>query len=280
MSPPRLWVLTAAAAPAAVILRRGPSAAMATLGWDRDRHQLTPGQPLAGRIAPFRSDLSPDGRHLVVFAGTGHARAQAAGVGRAAWWTAVSRAPWLSAILVVPMADAWCGGGAFTADGRLWLNGVAAAAGEWPAELGPPAGPGAFPASTDGFHLGALHAATQRLRGWIHAGGERYAAVLTRPLEGGWLLERRFVLAAPGRALVAAAHALVEPAGGRRLDRPGWEWADRHGPCLQFAAGGALHEAPLDAVAGIGPARQVADVAAVAVPPRPAPGGAGHGAVR
>lgn len=49
--PPRLYGILATGAPVVAVFRRGPSA------WTR----------LRGRAFPRRSDLSPDGRHLVSF---------------------------------------------------------------------------------------------------------------------------------------------------------------------------------------------------------------------
>lgn len=227
MTPPRLHVLTAPASPAMVI-RRGPAEAVATVGWDRDSHAFVPGQWLRGRLYEHRSDLSPDGRHRVYFAarGGGHA------------WTAMSRAPRLRAVLFLPQTSTWCGG-AFDAEGRLWLNGAAAPEdrpdGLRPAELH------ATPHSTDDFHPGGTFPAMLERRGWRRE-GEGTGAVLTRDRPGGGRIEQRFVVGTRGRAIVSARSALLDARGAR--EETGWEWAEPWRDRLQVAAQGALWGIP------------------------------------
>lgn len=234
MTPPRLHVLTSMDGPAALILRRGPSGVVASVGWDRESQALTQGQWLKGRIPELRADLSPDGRHWVYFAGKGGTR----------WWTAVARAPWLRALAFVPQTHAWGGGGAFDVDGRLWLNG-----GGWPDGLRDlrPAPGDAFPHSTDGVHMGDLHAVRLERRGWRRE-GSGYDARLMRDLPGGGWLELRFALGARNRALVSSRYALVD-SEGRRSERPDWDWADLWQDRLQFAERGGLHEMVADGTA-------------------------------
>ena len=66
--PARLHVILAREAPKAVIFRRGPSGRVCTLGWDLETDTFTMGQWLKGRIYEYRSDLSPDGGHMIYFA--------------------------------------------------------------------------------------------------------------------------------------------------------------------------------------------------------------------
>ena len=229
MIPPRLHVLTAMGCSAALVLRRGPAGVVASLGWDRDSHEITPGQWLRGRIYEYRADISPDGRHWVYFASKGGSHS----------WTAVARTPWLRAVAYLPQGSTWCGGGAFTSDGRLWLNGAQLRPEESTAFR--PAPPDAYPHSTDGLHGGNLYAAMLERRGWRRE-GEAYDAVLRRDLpEGGWI-ELGFVAHARNRAIVSNRYAVVN-AKGARTEQPDWEWADLWGGRLQFAARGALWEA-------------------------------------
>ena len=241
--PPRLHVLTATGSSMAVVLRRGPSGVVATVGWDRESHAFTPGQWLKGRIHEYRADISPDGRHWVYFAARG-------GHG----WTAVARAPWLRALVYLPQTSTWCGGGAFTADGRLWLNG-AAPLGRGEAGGLRPAPPNAYPHSTDGLHGGNLYAAMLVRRGWRRE-GERYDAILRRDLPGGGWIELSFAIHARNRAIISSRYALVD-AKGARVEQPDWEWADLWRDRLQFAARGALWERPI----GGGEAQRIKDFA-------------------
>jgi hypothetical protein len=74
-----------------------------------------------GRIYTRRSDLSPDGEFLVYFASKFNSQT----VNDTEYtyaWTAVSRAPWLTALGLWPKGDCWFGGGMFLGKRRLLLN--------------------------------------------------------------------------------------------------------------------------------------------------------------
>lgn len=245
MTPPRLHVLTAPGGPAALVLRRGPSRAVAAIGWDRESGAVGLGQWLRGRIYEYRADISPDGRHWIYFAARG-------GCG----WTALARVPWLRALAFWPQGSTWCGGGAFDARGRLWLNGAAAPEG-LPDGLRP-APPDAYPHSTDGLSGGSLYPAMLERRGWRRE-GEGYGAALSRDLPGGGRIELSFVVGARSRAILSGRYAVVGPDGARR-EEPDWEWADLWGDRLQVAAKGALWERP----AAGGAARRLRDLSGMA----------------
>ncbi|MDF3059288.1 MAG: hypothetical protein K0R17_3503 [Rariglobus sp.] len=115
--PPRLHVLFARDTPHAVILRRGPSKTTCSIGWDRRSDTFTTGQWLRGRIYERRSDISPDGRHLIYFAMNGRWTSETKGS-----WTAVSKAPYLKAITLLGKGDCWHGGGLFLNNRIYWLN--------------------------------------------------------------------------------------------------------------------------------------------------------------
>ena len=234
MTPPRLHVIPAVACDKALILRRGPSGQVATLLWDRADDSFERGQWLIGRIYEHRADLSPDGRHMVYFAGTGQR-----------WWTAVSRAPWLRALAFFPQNHTWHGGGGFDADGRLWLNGASAGHETLPDGL-KPAPDTAFPHDTDGFHMGGMYAALMALRGWEHLAGQRYDTVLGKSIGAGWRLELSFQLSAKNRAIISNRYELVSEVRDLRRACPQWEWAEPYKDVLQFARNGALHTARLD----------------------------------
>jgi hypothetical protein len=211
------------------VLRRGPSRQVASLLWDRSSGEVTLGQWLKGRIYEHRSDLSPDGRHMIVFAGDGQR-----------WWTAISRAPWLRALCFVPQGDTWHGGGAFDAEGRVFFNGRHAPD-PLPDKL-TPAAQTAFPHGTDGFHMGGLYTARMVLRGWTDTGGEGYAMALEKPAEGGWTLRQTVAQGAKDRALVSIRYALVKD--GEETDTD-WDWAEPWNGGLQVARAGALWSVPL-----------------------------------
>src|SRR5215471_5847626 len=91
--PARLHVLLARDTRLGVVIRRGPSRSVCTLLWNRKTDEFTMGQWLRGRIYERRSDLSPDGKHLIYFAMNGKWTSEAKGS-----WTAISQAPFLKAV--------------------------------------------------------------------------------------------------------------------------------------------------------------------------------------
>lgn len=227
-----MHVITATGCDRALILRRGPTRSVASLLWDRASGEITLGQWLRGRIYEYRSDLSPDGRHAIYFAGNGQR-----------WWTAISRAPWLRAVWIEKRDHTWHGGGAFTAEGAVFLNGGGPAR-DLPDGL-KSAEVSAYPHGTDGFHMGGLYPAMMEARGWRIMQGDRYETRLTKPAGAGWSLDLGFELRERNRSLISNRYALAS--GGRRLDQPDWEWAEPWQGGLQIAARGALWFVPLSA---------------------------------
>lgn len=110
----RLHVILARESPLAVIFRRGPSKSVALLMWDTIRHEFQLGQWFKGRIYEHRCDLSPSGEKLIYFASNYGRDLQT--------WTAVSRPPFFTALLLWPGFGAWGGGGLFENERRILLN--------------------------------------------------------------------------------------------------------------------------------------------------------------
>ena len=110
----RLSVLLARKSPIAVVFRRGPSKSVAVISWDTDRDEFRLGQWLKGRIYEHRCDLSPSGQKLIYFVGSYRNPMRT--------WTAVSRPPFLTALLLWPKGDAWGGGGLFEDERSILLN--------------------------------------------------------------------------------------------------------------------------------------------------------------
>ncbi len=104
----------------AVIFRRGPTKWWRIIKWDTRRDRFEPGQWFHGHMYPDRSDLSPDGKLLVYFAGKFRARDVATGY--SSTWTAVSKPPYLTALALWPIGDTWGGGGVFIDDRTLQLE--------------------------------------------------------------------------------------------------------------------------------------------------------------
>jgi len=115
--PPRLFVVLAREAPVGVILRRGPAAWYHVVLWHTDTDLFEHGAWFKGRIYEERCDLSPDGQLLLYFALQGSRwRTSYRGT-----WTAVSRPPWLHALVLWPQGDTWGGGGRFVGKRKVAL---------------------------------------------------------------------------------------------------------------------------------------------------------------
>lgn len=247
--PPRLHVLLARDAPTAVVLRRGPTRYTAVVGWDRRTDTFTIGQWLHGRIYERRSDLSPDGRHLIYFAMDGRWSSPAKGA-----WTAISRAPWLKAVALFAKGDCWHGGGLFQSDRTYWLNdGYGHAMQQddsglarvhdfpWHESYGGEC-PGVYfiRLQRDGWAMKA--SSLDALRGTV--------TVFEKKVGPHWLLRKLAhagITREVGRGVYYDTHELANTRTGACLPLPGWEWADVDGPRLVWAAGGRLHAGRLGA---------------------------------
>lgn len=117
--PARLGVILARQAPVAAVFRRGPSKWTLVLRWRTDTDVIEAGEWFKGRIYDRRSDLTPDGTHLVYFAAA-FGPTPTRNLGYA--WTAVSRLPSLAAVVAWTRDHCWYGGGAFEDDYRLLVN--------------------------------------------------------------------------------------------------------------------------------------------------------------
>jgi hypothetical protein len=114
----RLAVILARDASKAVIFRRGPSVWTQVILWDTYTDTFEEGQWFKGRIYTERCDLSPDGSKLVYFAAKHHAVRDSAFTA----WTAVSRPPYVTALMLWSNAGTYGGGGYFENDQTIWLN--------------------------------------------------------------------------------------------------------------------------------------------------------------
>src|SRR5687768_6599599 len=110
----RIFGVVARAAPRIVLIRRGPSKRVLLLTWDTRRHEFHCGQWFKGRIYEERCDLSPRGEHFIYLAANHKAPPYA--------WTAVSRPPYLTALVLWPNLGTWGGGGLFESEHNIALN--------------------------------------------------------------------------------------------------------------------------------------------------------------
>jgi hypothetical protein len=244
--PARLHVLLARDAPLGVLIRRGPPNAVCTLLWNRLADTFLLGQWLRGRLYERRSDLSPDGRHLIYFAMNGRWHEESKGS-----WTAISRAPYLKAVVFYPKGDCWQGGGLFTANNQYWLHGCHC----------PPTPNTRRLRRDDKFNhpgignaecLGVYYPRLLR-DGWTYAGqtGARYNTqdVFEKPAPGGWTLRKiahSQIDSPEGKGCYWDEHELLHPERNVWLGYPDWEWAEVDRDRLVWAEKGRLLAGRLD----------------------------------
>ncbi|MFW2380525.1 MAG: hypothetical protein ACN4GZ_02115 [Acidimicrobiales bacterium] len=107
--PPRLFGVTASAAPIVAVLRRGPSDWCQVSRWDWAAPSLMHGSWFRGTIPPQKCDLSPDGRWLL-YSAVKHPGNWDGG----AVYEAISRLPWLTALAAWNAGTTYTRGAHFT----------------------------------------------------------------------------------------------------------------------------------------------------------------------
>jgi hypothetical protein len=251
MTPPypaRIHVLMARDAPVGVVIRRGPSKRVCTMLWDRSTDEFTLGQWLKGRIYPLRSDLSPDGAHLIYFAMDGKHRGETKG-----FWTAISRAPYLKALALFAKGDAWYGGGLFTGPGRYWLH-------DGPSyschtllrdESGLGRDEGGAPPGGSGAECLGVYYARLRRDGWtlvkrIQFHEHKDVNTFEKFAPGGFTLRKLAhaeVDHPPGKGCYWDEHELIHADPALASAYPHWEWAEVDGERIVWAEAGKLFAA-------------------------------------
>ena len=225
---PRLHIVLASASPLAVVFRRGPSKHVCTLLWDRSCDFFSMGQWLKGRIYERRSDLSPDGKYLIYFAMNGKWKSEAKGS-----WTAISRAPYLKALVMLPKGDCWHGGGLFTGESKYWLNDGHGHA--WlrnSSEVQPDTK--FVPAEQCGGECPGVYYPRLIRDGWSfleckQIGHWHDVNVFQKPAGNGWLLRKLAhgqVGAGPGRGCYWDEHVLISENSSDVMRLPSWTWAE------------------------------------------------------
>lgn len=241
--PARLHVLLAAKSHQAVVVRRGPAKSVCLVGWDRKSDTFEEGQWLRGRVYERRCDLSPDGAHFIYFAMNGHWGSETGGS-----WTAISRPPWLRAIVLLGKGDCWNGGGFFTGPGKYWLNDgyghkvmrnsrAVTRDNEDPRDC-------SYGGECPGVYYHRL-----RRDGWSIGAHEKLesrhqATIFEKSLPRGWVLRKlahEQIGSDPGRGCYWDSHELENVARGIKIECPDWEWAEFDGGELLFAEAGCLY---------------------------------------
>jgi hypothetical protein len=272
VSGPRVFGIPAAKAPVIAVVRRGPSAWSHVGRWDVESGEYRAGAWIRANLYPQRCDLSPDGRWFCYFTLRGRA-SWAAGT----TYVAVSKLPWLHALVAWGTCGTWTRGAHFVEDRGTQ-------------ELGPP-DEGDAEGLALRYGLALTRPATfavERRRGWHEASetpardpddmwDERRAdrvVMCKRQPGGGRELRVRGRLAAfregpfgsrPG----AVSYSLADAGDEMVLDDVQWADWDHRGRLLLATADGRLQIR--SAGAGRLAAEQEVDLARLRPDPRQAP---------
>jgi hypothetical protein len=239
--------------------------------WNPDRDTYTVGQWLGGRIYERRSDLSPDGRHLIYFAMNGKWSGEARGS-----WTAISLAPYLKAKVLYPKGDCWQGGGLFTSNQTYWLNGCHQVPRLDESKLKidhgyrPETG---FGAECPGVYFNRLQRDGWTLADRIFESRLEGVTIFEKPLPNRWTLRKyahQGIDHPQGTGCYWDEHELESPTGDRRISCPKWEWADLDRDTLVYAQAGVLSRTALTP-AGIGDTTALHDFGSMKFEPLTAP---------
>ncbi|MBZ0299446.1 MAG: hypothetical protein K8J31_06900 [Anaerolineae bacterium] len=119
--PARLHVILARDVPKAVVIRRGPTAWTRLSLWHTDTDTFEHGQWFKGTIYPDRSDLAPNGRLFIYYAGkqTGYTIDPHTSYDTS--WIAISKPPYFTALALWNVGTTYCPGGLFMDDQTVWL---------------------------------------------------------------------------------------------------------------------------------------------------------------
>jgi len=243
--PPRLHVLFARQSDVAVVLRRGPSKSVCSILWHRADDSFEIGQWMRGRIYERRADLSPDGRWLIYFAMDGRWTSETGGS-----WTAISRTPWLRAVVLLGKGDCWHGGGLFTGNRTYWLNdGYGHRRLRDSGELA--TDPSFAPANRFGAECPRVYYPRLLRDGWtlvdrIVESPQNTLTVFEKPAGHGWTLRKlahEQVGAPPGKGCYWDEHELEHTRSGSRRICAAWEWAEVDRGTIVWAEHGALYRA-------------------------------------
>ena len=216
-----------------MVLRRGPTHKVCTIGWDRRDDTFELGQWYRGRIYYERCDISPDGEHWIYFALNGKTHEETLGS-----YTALARTPYLKALGLWPCGGTWGGGGLFSKQGEYWPFS------DKPM-IEPPEQPHASSdfLRTEGWYSGPHQFSRLARDGWSLVTkperDEPYIHVFERPAFASWVLRRECHIR-------HEAFELRCTLSGRVITLPDWEWADLDRERLVWASNGCLWSARLD----------------------------------
>lgn len=250
-APARVHVIVARNAPYAVVIRRGPSKQVCTIGWNLKTDEFTLGQWLKGRIYERRCDLSPDGQHFIYFAMNGIWESETRGS-----WTAISRSPFLKAVGLWGNGSTFNGGGLFVSNREYWINqNFMDREIRVPSKLRRVDGPSVQTVSScecpgvyylqlmrDGWGVNENLGPRDQ---WFR---RAQVAVFDKPADDYWVL-RKFARIkkgnSEGKGTYFDEHELEESSTGTKIDAQDWEWADVVRGRLLWSTRGAIYSGRL-----------------------------------
>lgn len=230
-------------APFGLILRRGPSKQVCTIGWNRTDDTFELGQWLKGKIYEHRCDLSSDGEYFLYFA----AKHKALWKEGPTAWTAVSRVPYLKAVAFWGQDESFTGGGQFHGDRLYYKDKIERETPGQQSYLGKPSLPYLWDSGENEIYDFRL-----RREGWQRAeirpgldNRERQDCdtELWEKTRNSWTLQQfsHGDLNAPfGRGVFWQSYEAQDLVTGETLGDQSWEWADFDGDRLVWAQHGKL----------------------------------------
>lgn len=240
----RLHILLAQDAKVGVVIRRGPSKSVCSVLWNRKTDEFKLGQWLRGRIYERRSDISPDGRFLIYFAMNGRWESETKGS-----WTAISKVPWLKAVILLGKGDCWHGGGLFTSNYEYWLNdGYGHKVLETNSSI--QRNQKYQPKENYGGECQGVYFNRLQRDGWVlkQSVSDSKFTVFEKSLSHAWLLRKYAhaqIDAPPGKGCYWDEHELERAESNELIGGANWEWADIDGKKLVWAEDGRLFRATI-----------------------------------
>jgi hypothetical protein len=241
-----LHAILAAESPAAILIKRGPGRFSCTIGWDRRSDTFQTGQWVRKKIYHDDADLSPDGEHFVCWVDSQHYGKEHG------YYRAVSRAPWLKALMF------WSSKSPFYAPGAgMFFRDVDGLLKLWARDHDPewdhlglkttPELPDSAPWNRIKTRRNDIHTARLQRDGWVvvspweeapkseslgvarwREGCTQDRMILKKPFSEGWELRQTLWSGSnydERRRISFEVFDLVSPAG--EVERhPEWEWAD------------------------------------------------------
>ena len=159
-------------------------------------------------------------------------------------WTAISKAPWMKAVILYAKGDCLFGGGLFPNERSYWLNGQDCTDRVLDGSSAVVQDPAYRPKERYGGECPGVYYVRLQRDGWEWKSPAKGSVVtFEKPLAKGWVLRKLAHAesgAPPGKGCYWDEHELVDR-NGEIQPCPDWEWADYVDNRIVWASNGALH---------------------------------------